>query len=175
MSEIDRLNARIDALEAALADLYGRHMPLIDSAAGDAPAEVVTVLLDDAFDHSAFYFCEQLPDGTPFRWMGRHKEAVVPVAISRNRPVRVEIHAVNAVGDALATLKIGCDGVFARTMETENADGATVKSAVFGRTMAFPAGVARIHLALEETTDLTGQGDPRTLGVAISKIAVRTL
>lgn len=128
------------------------------------------------FDYPAFYHLERRNDQMEFRWMGREDEQAFIVRIARDRPLHVTAHIAHAIDQAaLDGFEIGIEDTFAEDYELVlPPEGGAVKSATF--TIANPtpdAAPVRLQLRLKSKVDLSGRGDPRTLGVALSKIVVR--
>ena len=144
----------------------------------DTDGEGATLILtaQKHFDRPAFYHLERQDERTMFRWMGREDEESFTVTIARDRPLRVTAHLVHAIDRAaLDGFEIGLEDAFAEEYELAlPAEGGAIKTATFTLPdeTAEPAPV-RLRLRLRSKVDLSDRGDPRTLGVALSKIVVR--
>ncbi|WMS45354.1 hypothetical protein RDV64_23670 (plasmid) [Acuticoccus sp. MNP-M23] len=148
----------------------------IEADAENQPDGALRVLTAQKhFDHPAFYHLERRDDQMMFRWMGREDDQDFTVSIARDRPVRVTAHIAHAIDKAaLEGFQIGIEDAFASDYELVlPPEGGAIKSATF--TLANPAAQTpvRLQLRLKSKVDLSDRGDPRTLGVALSKIVVR--
>ena len=149
----------------------------IEAEAENEPDGALRVLnARQHFDYPAFYHLERRSDQMEFRWMGREDEQAFIVRIARDRPLRVTAHLAHAIDQAaLDGFEIGIEDTFAEDYELVlPPEGGAVKSATF--TIANPtpdAAPVRLQLRLKSKVDLSSRGDPRTLGVALSKIVVR--
>lgn len=147
----------------------------IDEAEFTGPGRFRTDLwFDEAFEHPAFYYPERHKRGPMFRWMGLREEAAVRLRVMRGRPLRVCAHIEVSVSDAtLEGLRIGLDGTYADDYEISRLPGGRIlKTARFDPLEGSGEGEAELGLRLLERVDMKPHGDPRTLGVALSKIVV---
>lgn len=143
----------------------------------DSPLSETTVeiIFDERFEGTAFHDMERFGDEAPqFRWMGRgtHEEIPLPALFAVADSVLVEVHIQHIINTDIL------DG-FTLAFNNRKADGydlsdgrdcKIIKSAIFkgakGETEAF------LSLHADRWADLSAQGDPRHLVVAISKIVV---
>lgn len=136
------------------------------------------ILFGRDFAHPAFYGLEVLEDGRTLRWMGQEDTAALTLAVPVRTPLAVETEIVHAINDeTLAGFSVTLAGAApAETEVTRNAAGTLVHTARFAP-FEGDGGAAERTVSLElkaaHTMDLTGQGDPRTLAVALRKIVVR--
>ena len=145
-------------------------------ADADAEGAFEVLTAQKHFDRPAFYHLERQDDRTMFRWMGREDEETFTVTIARDRPLRVTAHLVHAIDRAaLDGFEIGLGEAFADEYElTLPSGGGAIKTATFTLPDATPEpSPVRLTLRLKSKVDLSSRGDPRTLGVAVSKIVVR--
>lgn len=129
------------------------------------------------FQHAAFYGLERRPqDDVPFRWFGAEPDAAFRLAPPPGRPVRVEVHIAHTMSEAaLESLRIGFDARMASDYEiTRSPSGIVTKSAelrVPGR-RGDPVGDVELRLALGVRHDMSAEGDPRRLAIAVQKIVL---
>jgi hypothetical protein len=121
----------------------------------------------------AFFDLETQGD-RPFRWMGRSDRAHLPLAVPQGRPVAVTAELLAAI-DAAAL-----DG-FTLSLGGQPADASAVERLEDGRilvTALFPpvASAGPVALGLEARHRAKpGNGDPRMLAVALSRLTVDAL
>lgn len=177
--QIAVVEERLAALESAISTLFAKNVGLVAERPEvlDERASV-TIWLDARFDHPAFYAQELRPDGVSFRWMGQGDEAELTVPISRRRPRRVDVFIPIFINDeALRDFTIACDGRRATGYEERGLpEGILVKSATFDAAGGDQRATdTRLTLSIGTKVDLTPQGDPRTLAVALNRIVVTEL
>ena len=98
--------------------------------------------------------------------------------LDRSVPLVVEAEIVHAISDeTLAGFSMTLDGTApGETGTTRNAAGVLVAHAAFAPLEAADGAAERavtLGLGIAHKVDLSGQGDPRTLAVALRKIVVR--
>ncbi|ORE95900.1 hypothetical protein ATO13_03540 [Stappia sp. 22II-S9-Z10] len=145
----------------------------------DEGREIVTLFVRGAFDEAAFHPLETMEDGTSFAWMGRAQEQAFTIVIPIDRPVAVEAHLPMVLDDAAVdALEIEFDQHSPDETSVARLEGsAVVKTAIFPAVDATRplAEAVEVVLRAPHRGDRSGEGDPRILSVALSKLVVRQL
>ena len=135
--------------------------------------DVITI--DESFENDAFYELERFPGtGVAFRWMGQQEDAVIETGIPAGRQVRVDVHILHVIEpEALERLDIGVGERFADDAETVTHVDDTFTKSVMIDTGEEPSGSnVTIRLRLGHRSDVSANGDDRSLGAAIHKIEI---
>lgn len=129
------------------------------------------------FQHSAFHGLERRDeDDVAFRWFGAEPDAAILLAPPPGRPVRVAVELTHAASEkALEDFRFGFDGRLASRYETTVAPSGIITKSADLRVPGAPGDPVRgvrLSLALGTRHNMSAEGDPRHLAVAIRSIAL---
>ncbi len=132
-----------------------------------------TISLGPTFTHPAFYDLERSASGRLFRWMGRRREAVLPVPLAASESVKVVVTLELVIDDdALAGLEISLDRHQPQSTETGVLPNAQfTKTAIFSG-LSNTGDILDVTLRQTHVVDGSAHGDPRMLGCGIAAVAV---
>lgn len=130
------------------------------------------------FQHPAFHPPERRPgEDLAYRWFGAERDAEFRIAPPPGRAIRVEVEIVQAISEeALADFRIGLEDRVASDYEIAVApDGVITKAAELRVPGApgEPVADLRLRLSAGARRDMTSDGDPRHLAVAIRRLVMR--